>query len=205
MLKRLITLILLFPFFAFAEDFVQGKDYLIIPDSKPSQHATVTEFFSYGCPWCYRLEPSVDTWLKQSTNTIKFSRVPVIFHKDWLYYAKAYYAASLLHSNGTLDPLLFKAIQTDKLALSSNQTMIDFFVQHGISKDIAESAFLNSTTVDMKINEGNQLMGLYQINTVPAFVVNHHYKTDLQMAQNEERLFKILNYLLSQKASGTVK
>lgn len=34
----------------------------------------------------------------------------------------------------------------------------------------------------MKIQEGNVIMGRMRINAVPAFVVNHKYKTDLQMA-----------------------
>nr|WP_277619290.1 hypothetical protein [Legionella norrlandica] len=43
-------------------------------------------------------------------------------------------------------------------------------------------------------------MAHYQINAVPAFVVNNKYKTDLQMAGSEERLFEILDYLIRKSA-----
>ena len=39
-------------------------------------------------------------------------------------------------------------------------------------------------------------MATYQVRAVPAFVINNQYKTDLQMAKTEERLFAILDFLL---------
>ena len=126
----------------------------------------------------------------------------MVFNKEWIYYAKAYYAANLLGIGPKLNPLLFKAIQTDKLKLTSNQAMIDFFIAAGVNRETAESAFGNSTTVDMNVNEGNVIMGRMRINAVPAFVVNNRYKTDLQMAKGEARLFKILDWLLTQDGKG---
>lgn len=40
-------------------------------------------------------------------------------------------------------------------------------------------------------------MARYQINAIPAMVVNNQFKTDLQMAQTEERLFAIMDYLVT--------
>ena len=36
------------------------------------------------------------------------------------------------------------------------------------------------------------------INAVPAFVVNNQFKTDLQMAKTEKRLFEILDFLVAE-------
>lgn len=98
MLKRLLLIVFLFPILAKADDFVVGKDYEVINSAPPAKinRVLVTEFFSYGCPWCYRIEPIVNQWAKQQNKTIQFSRIPVIFNKDWSYYAKAYYTAELL-------------------------------------------------------------------------------------------------------------
>lgn len=201
MFKRWLLLILLFPLPLWAMDFnfVAGKDYEIITTNNApidNKKINVLEFFSYGCPWCYRIEPGINQWVKQQGNAVDFVRVPVVFNKDWVYYAKAYYTAELLNLSTKLNPLLFKAIQIDKKNLSSNQAMIDFFIAEGVSKDMAESAFTHSTTIDMKINEGNVAMGQFHVNAVPAFVVNNKYKTDLQMATSEERLLQILNHLI---------
>lgn len=202
MLKQLFLLIVLLPSLVFADDFIAGKDYEVmngidVTSSEKNNKISVTEFFSYGCPWCFRIESSLEQWKKQQEKSIVFSRVPVVFNSDWIYYAKAYYTAELLGLGQKFTPLLFKAIQTDKKTLTNNQDMIDFFVAEGVSKDIAESAFSHSTTVDMKVNEGNVTMARYHITAVPALVINNTYKTDLQMAKSEERLFKILDYLVA--------
>lgn len=201
MIKHLLFVFLLLPGFALAEDFVAGKDYAVIQGATPGAAGkqTVNEFFSYGCPWCYRVEPSVNTWIEKHKNNITFSKVPVVFHKEWIYYAKAYYAAELLGLSNKLSPVLFKTIQTDKKPLDTDQSMIDFFVSQGVDRDTAISAFTHSTTIDMKIAEASAAMGRFHINAVPAFVINQHYKTDLQMAGSEERLFKILDYLAGKK------
>lgn len=205
MLRRLIIMLLI-PLASFADTFVEGKDYEVInatTNTPANERVLITEFFSYGCPWCYRIEPSLNQWAKQHENTVTLKRVPVVFNKEWIYYAKAYYAAELLGIGEKLNPLLFKAIQTNKMQLNNNQAMIEFFINNGVDKETSESAFTNSTTVDMNVSEGNVIMGRMHINAVPAIVVNNRYKTDLQMAQGEERLFKLLDYLLAKSTEKT--
>lgn len=203
MLRRVLMLFaVLLPLSAWAETFVAGKDYEIIKSSSEAKSGpvTVTEFFSYGCPWCYRLEPSLTKWVKQQGEHIQFSRVPVVFNKDWSYYAKAYYTVNLLGQGAKLNPVLFKTIQAKHGALNNNDSMIEFLTSQGIDKATAESAFKHSTTVDMQLNQGSAQMAQYHIAAVPALVINGQYKTDLQMAQNEERLFKILSHLVQEAA-----
>src|ERR1700733_2552124 len=133
MLKRFFSIVIcILPMLVFAEDFVPGKDYEIINQlsAKKVESAgiPVVEFFSYGCPWCYRIESFITEWTKQQGNKIAFSRVPVVFNKDWEPYAKAYYTIHLLGLEATLNPALFTAIQTQKQVLNTNQAMIDFFI-----------------------------------------------------------------------------
>ncbi|KTD20939.1 thiol:disulfide interchange protein DsbA [Legionella lansingensis] len=203
MLKRLLFIVLFIPVVAFAEEFIAGKDYELLKGDAPTQASakvSITEFFSYGCPWCYRLEPALNTWLTQQGNKVRFSRVPVVFNKDWKFYAKAYYTAHLLGLEAKLNPALFKAIQHDKLRLTNNKAMINFFAAEGVDTATVKSAFENSTTVDLQLAEGLAMMSRFHINGVPAVVINNQYKTDLQMAQNQERFFKILDFLV-EKAS----
>ncbi len=51
--------------------------------------------------------------------------------------------------------------------------------------------------VEMQVNEGMTLMSRDHVNGVPAVVINQQYKTDLQMAQSEERFLKILDFLVA--------
>lgn len=204
MLKKLIAVFFLLPAMALAASFVEGKDYQIVtnPNTTNNKNKTpiIEEFFSYGCPWCYKLERPLDTWVSKMGNNIQFERVPVVFKPTWELYAKAYYTAKTLALSGKMDPLLFKAIQEDRKPLDSKQAMINFFISQGVDKEIAKSAFENSPSIDMRVQNGLSLMGTYQISAVPAFVVNNKYKTDLQMAKTPERLFEILNYLARKSA-----
>lgn len=197
MLNKLISLCLLIPTLVFAADFVEGKDYQVVTSASMERSKTpvVTEFFSYGCPWCYRLETPFKQWTL-TLNKTTVDRVPVVFKPDWELYAKAYYTAKTLAMSDKLTPMLFKAIQDDKQPLNSKQAMINFFTAQGVDREIAKSAFENSPTIDMHVKNGMELMAQYKINAVPAFVINNKYKTDLQMAGSPERLFEIMNYLL---------
>ncbi|CDZ76032.1 Thiol:disulfide interchange protein DsbA precursor [Legionella massiliensis] len=203
MLRRLVSIILLvLPLIATAEDFVAGKDYELISSSSATTaekgKVSVLEFFSYGCPWCYKIEPTLMDWVKKQGDNIQFSRVPVVFHKDWVYYAKAYYTAKLLNLDSKFNPLLFKAVQAKNgPTMSSNEAMINFFVAQGVDPATAKSAFENSTTVDMQVTQGLALMSQDHINGVPALVVNNQYKTDLQMAKDINRLLQILDFLVA--------
>jgi thiol:disulfide interchange protein DsbA len=198
MLKRCITALLLFPLLVFAETFVEGKDFEVISKQQTASKPSMVEFFSFGCPWCYKLEPTIQSW-KTEHPQVDFSRVPVVFHESWKLYAKAYYAAHLLQIEDKMSAALFKAVQVDKKSLNNEKAMIDFFVAQGVDKETAESAFQYSTIIDMKLKEGDALMANYQIKGVPAFIVNGRYKVDLQMAKNPERLVGILDHLLSLK------
>ena len=186
-------------FISFSADFVAGKDYEVIKKVEHSPGPVrVTEFFSFGCPWCYRVEPALNQWVEQHKTQVKFKKVPVVFNKDWVFYAKAYYAAEALSLSKTMNPALFKAILQDKKSLHSDQAMIDFFTQQGVNPETAKSSFTYSTSIDMSVKTSQELMGRFQINAVPALIVNDEFKTDLQMAKTEERLFAILNFLVQQ-------
>lgn len=200
MLKKIIGLVFLLPSLVMASQFIEGKEFQIISNPKPletpNKGPVVTEFFSYGCPACYNIEPSFKNWTNAIGKAVRIERVPVVFKPEWELYAKAYYTAKVLALSGKMDPLMFKAIQVDKRSLTTKQSLIDFFVSQGLDREIAKSAFENSPTIDMKVSNGMALMAQYQISGVPAFIVNNKYKTDIQMAGSPKRLFEILDYLV---------
>lgn len=179
------------------QSFVEGQDYVRLENPVTNQNADVIEFFNYGCPWCARLEPSLRAWLKTQPS-LRFQRIPVVFHNDWLLYAKTYYLLDALGKNQKLDPMLFDIVQKQKARVDSNDKMEIFLAQNGIPAELAKSALNHSTTIELKLTEGREAMQHYQIAAVPAFVVHGTYKTDLQMAKNETRLLEILNFLLKQ-------
>lgn len=200
---------LLMPVVSVGSSLVEGKDYKKLSSEDKIQGSggivNVSEFFSYGCPWCYRLEGPVAKWVKQQDGNIFFSRVPVVFHPDWVYYAKAYYIVDALSLGSKFSDDLFKAIIVDKKRLNSDQQMIDFFVSHGVAKDVAESSFMHSPSIDMRLNDDAQTLARYQISGVPTFVVNGQYEVNLLMAKTEDHLFEILSALVDMAQNGQSK
>lgn len=182
-----------------AQVFMSGQDYDVLPDpatAKPS----VVEFFSYGCPACAHIEPNIQKWVTAHQHVVEFSRVPVVFHAEWLIYAKAYYAADALNVLPQANEAIFKAIHKNHQPLDTNEAMVQFFVsQLGVNKTVAENALLNSTAADMAVKEGMAQMGQFGIDQVPTFVVNGHYKTNLKMAKSVERLTAVLDFLVTQQ------
>lgn len=184
--------------------FAAGKDYEIITNnadipSFPSEKVTVMEFFSYGCPWCYELEPQLQQWVHKKPNYVIFTRAPVVFEKNWDYYAKAYYVAQALGIEPQITPKLFNAIQEQDKALASNKAMENFFSNQGIKRATAESAFEASPTLDEDIKQGPRLMQAYQVYVIPAIVVDGKYRTDMRMALDNKRLIQIVQFLIEKR------
>lgn len=204
MLKKFLSILFFLPSITLAAVFVDGKDFQTLTNPEVigarNKGPVVTEFFSYGCPWCYKMEAPLNEWMAKLGKSVELDKEPVVFKPNWDLYAKAYFTAKTLALSDKLNPLLFKAIQDEKQPLASKQAMINFFVSQGVDREIAKSAFESSPTIDMHVNNAMALMAQYQITGVPAFVVNNKYKTDLQMAGSPERLFEILDYLIRKPA-----
>ncbi len=186
------------------ESFKEGKDYQVIPRNANIPHfsnneVTVTEFFSYGCPWCYELEPQLEKWLLKKQPQVTFNRIPVVFEKNWDLYAKAYYIAQALGIEKQITPKIFYAIQERNKTLGTETAMEDFFINEGVKRKIAEDAFASSPTLDTEIKQGLQLMQAYQIYVIPSIVVDGHYRTDLQMATSEKRMIAITQFLVEKR------
>ncbi len=132
---RILILILsyLCSSFLWASHFTAGQDYEILSQKKSESNQTipVVEFFSYGCPWCYKIENALNNWVLVQGNKISFHRIPVIFNQDWVYYAKAYYIAEALSLNSKLNPVFFDSILNKKESLTSNEALIAFFRERG--------------------------------------------------------------------------
>ena len=57
----------------------------------------VTEYFSYGCPHCYRFEPLVSQWKEGLSDDVEFNRTPAVWKvSGYELYARTFYTAQAL-------------------------------------------------------------------------------------------------------------
>lgn len=193
--------------------FVKGKDFQVVT---PPVHSTyfgqrgakieVIEFFSYGCPWCERLEPALEKWLSHQSNNINFRRVPIVFRPTWLPLAKAYYTAESLGIEKQITPAIFKAIHEDKQNLSDPAKIEALFAKQGIDKQTFESAFNYSPTLDAQLSAGDKTASAYKITSIPSIAINGQYITNSGMANGDaERMMKIVSYLIKRVNEKSIR
>src|ERR671915_206378 len=99
-------------------DVVQGRDYSALPSPQKTSvpgKIEIIEFFSYGCPHCAELHPSVTKWAQALPQDAVFVRVPVSFgRREWGQLVRAYYALEATGDLARLDGALFEAIHEQR-------------------------------------------------------------------------------------------
>lgn len=156
-----------------------GRDYTEVPSpQKPAdpKRITVEEFFWYGCPHCYALEPSIEVWLKTKPADVDFNRVPnTLGRPDGAIHAKVFYIAQTL---GILDKThrpLFAAIHDKHQPMTSLDSIRDLYVATAGIKAADFDGVVSSFVVDYGMNKGEALARTYVIRSVPNLIVGGRY------------------------------
>lgn len=182
---------------------IEGQDYevlspQIVGSLEAQEGAEVVDFFSYGCPWCFRLEPTLSR-LQKGHPGLVFKKVPVIFEPGWDVLAKAYYTAESLGVLDKLHPILFEKVQKAQLQFKDVSQVRDVFVQAGVKAEDFD-AYFHSFAVASQVQKGKHLFESYQLYATPVVIVNRRYKADLQNAKGSpERFAQIIDFLLALK------
>lgn len=154
----------------------------------------VLEFFWYGCPHCYSLEPYLEKWLATKPDDVQLRRVPAILGKNWIPHARAYFTAEKLGIVDKIHRPLFDAIHKDKQQIFDENSLRDFFATMGVDKDKFTHIY-ESSEVSEKIQDAFLLGQQYQITGVPSIIVNGKYRTSASMAGSNANLIKVINQL----------
>lgn len=170
------------------------------PTSNPEK-IEVIEFFWYGCPHCYSLEPLMGEWLKTLPKNIEFIRQPAVFSELWGKHAKAYFTAEALGVVDKVHADLFDAIQNKKQKLETEDQLAEFFVAHGVKKTDFHDTY-NSFLIDAKMRQAATTAGRYGITGVPAVIINGKYKTNGPLAGSHEKMIEVINQLIQQESKA---
>jgi thiol:disulfide interchange protein DsbA len=204
LIKRLlIPLLVVVPSLAHAE-WGEGWDPIDPPvaTSVPEGKVEVVEFFWYGCPHCYTMEPQLEAWLKKKPENVVFKRVPTPLNPSWTAHAEFFYAAEVLGVNEQLHKPLFVAMQVKKRKLYDKQSLIDFAVEQGVDRQKFTDAW-NSFGVFVKVQQARKLGQRYGINGVPAIGIDGKYRTSGSLAGTYSKMFEIVDELIAQAANPT--
>lgn len=201
MLKNLLF-VLLFSISTISQAEDLGYETLSPPQLTQNQDKIeVIEFFWYGCPHCYTLEPEIDKWLKTKPDNVEFIRQPAIFSSLWEKHAKAYFVAEALGVVNKVHADLFDAIQNKKQKLTSEDQLAKFFVARGVDETEFRNAF-NSFFVDNKLRQAKSMAPRYGITGVPALIINGKYKTTGPLAKSQKNMIEVMNRLIQQESQS---
>lgn len=178
--------------------------YETLSPAQPTQNQDkieIIEFFWYGCPHCYSLEPSIQKWLKTKPDNVQFIRQPAVFSSLWGKHAKAYFVAEALGVTEKVHADFFDAIQNKKQKLTSEDQLAKFFVEHGVDETEFRSTF-NSFLIDAKLRQAQAMAPRYGITGVPAIIINGKYKTNGPLAKSHENMIKIMDQLIQQESQA---
>lgn len=184
--------------------FTVGEDFVILEEpvatSDPSK-IEVVEAFSYGCPYCYQLEPYVQVWRQQLPDDVKFQQFHASWNDSMRLYAQAFLTARQL---GILDRIhvpLFNALQAEQRPLRSPGEMANFFETYGVERGQFIAAF-RSPEVRDALMAAEQRVSDYELSGVPQFVVNGKYRVDPVRAEGRERMLDVVDFLVEKERAA---
>jgi len=160
----------------------------------------VIEFFWYGCPHCYSLEPLLEKWVKSLPKNVEFIRQPAVFSDLWGKHAKAYFTAEALGVVDKIHADFFDAIQNKKQHLETEDQLAKFFVAHGVNKNEFHDTY-HSFLVDAKMRQATTMAGRYGVTGVPALIINGKYKTNGPIAGSHEKMLEVADQLIKQESA----
>src|SRR5450631_944844 len=175
-----------------------GPPYSLLNPPQPtdgSGKVEVIEFFWYGCPHCYALEPAVNAWLKTAPKDVVFKRIPAFPSDAWGRDALMYYTLEAMGLLDTYHEKVFDAIHRDKVNFASNSKRDEWFKANGI--DPAKFAEVEkSFAVVSKLARARQLTQSYKVDSVPRIIVNGKYVTSAEQAGGVDKLFPEVDQLI---------
>ena len=155
----------------------------------------VTEFFWYGCPHCYAMEPTIAAWLKTKPQDVVFKRVPT-YNENWAPMVSLYYT---LEAMGVLEQYhskVFDAIHKYNVNLNNKGKRDEWLKANGI--DPAKFAEVEkSFTVATRIQRAKQLTQAYKVDSVPRFFVNGKYYTSAEQAGGADKIFLVIDQMVN--------
>jgi len=180
----------------------QGKfAYTELQQRQPPETASgkieVLEFFWYGCPHCYSLEPTLEGWLKKLPPDVQFVRVPAVFNERWQYDAAIYYTFEAMNLVQKLHRPFFDAIHRDNLRTDSRPALAEWLKKQGVD----EKRFfdtMGSMGVDTKLRRAIHLTLAYRIDGTPAMAVQGRYTVSAQQGRSHQGMVETVDYLVAQ-------
>lgn len=201
-MKFLVTAALLFTAFgthAQAQSAPQAnREYLRLDPPQPvagGDQIEVIEFFYYGCPICYELEPMFTRWTLEAPGDIVVRRVPALATASWESFAKLYYTLESLGEARRLHWPVYESFHFDGISLSEEPVMLEWVSRNGIEVQKFIDAY-GSPGIQAKVEGAREMIRQYGVKGVPSIAVGGRFLTSARMAGGTRELMPVVDRLI---------
>jgi protein dithiol oxidoreductase (disulfide-forming) len=179
---------------------VDGKHYRSIKPPVPtsdSKKIEVIEFFWYGCPHCFALEPLMAEWAKTLGSDVAFRKEHIGF-PNAAKHQQLFVALGAMGLESSMTPKIFNAIHKERQGLTSTSSIADFVEKQGVDRKKFTDVY-ESFSVKTKMRNTTALSDSYGLDAVPAFTVNGRYFTAPGMAGGGTQVLALVDLLIKQE------
>lgn len=205
-----------------AQTWTEGTHYFAVTPAQsttvPAGKIEVAEVFSYGCPFCAKMDPLIQQFRKSLPANAQMVFVPASFipSEDWPMFQRAALTAQALGIFDKTHAKVFDAVwTTGELAISDPQTHrlknplpgiedAARFYNHisGVSVDkFLETA--KSFAVDTQMRRTDAFILACHVDSTPTLIVNGKYRITGQSAGGLPQMLEIAKWLVAKEAAAS--
>jgi thiol:disulfide interchange protein DsbA len=166
-----------------------------MPIDAPAGKVDVAEFFTYACPHCNALEPTLEPWVQALPANVVFHRVPAPFLFNHENFQRLYYTLEAMGAVNALQAKVFHAVHVEHQRLDQADEIAAFAARNGLDRTRFMALF-NSFAVQAKARRATQLYGDYGVNEVPTLVVQGRYLTSPGQAGGAAEALRVVGTLI---------
>lgn len=177
-----------------------GRDYAQLNPALPTENPAkveVIEFFSFACPHCADLNPTLVKWVAKLPADVAFKRLPVGFNNPFYQLmARFYYTLEAIGELSRLDAVVFDALHNRGIKLIDKKSLVDWVSTQGVDAKKFSDAF-DSFGVDSKAKRADQVAQAAKIQGVPALLVDGRYLVIGQNLKTHDDLLALTDKVIA--------
>ena len=160
----------------------------------------VVEFFWFGCPHCYSLEPLINAWAKKLPPDVVFRRQHVPFRETK--HKQLYFTLQAMGKDSEkVLGAVFAAIHQQRKRMLDPKEMVEVLAPFGVDAKEFNDTF-KSFGVRTRQQRANKLADAYNLDGVPAIGVNGKYLTAPSLAGSNEAALRVVDDLIARERKG---
>src|SRR5512133_1989706 len=175
-----------------------GRDYIRLDPPRAvtsGERIEVIEFFYYGCPVCYELEPTLSRWIFNAPSSVALRRVPVLSSDNWDNFAKLFYTLEAMGQLTRLHWPVYDNFHFNGVKLNDEVVMAGWVSHNGLDRQKFTDTY-RSPEIQAKLASARAMTQSYGIRGVPSIVVDGKFLTSANMAGGTRELMQVVDQLV---------